>query len=70
MQNQDFDLRILSDLLNTGEMLGQKVRPLRSFEPRLPLLLAQWCMQRDYVVNTIFAKPWVITVVMGRRYRL
>src|SRR6266540_7394476 len=29
MQNQDFDLRIFSDLLNTGETLGQKVRPLR-----------------------------------------
>jgi hypothetical protein len=41
MQNQDFDLRIFSDLLNTGETLGQKVRPLRSFEPELSLPLVQ-----------------------------
>jgi hypothetical protein len=53
--NQDFDLRIFSDLLNTGGMLGQKVRPLRSFEPGLPLPLAQLCMEYEYLVK---AKLW------------
>ena len=41
MQNQDFDFRIFSDLLNTGETLGKKVYLLRSFEPGLPLPLVQ-----------------------------
>jgi hypothetical protein len=33
----DFDLRRLGDLLNTGETWGQKVSPLRSFEPKRSL---------------------------------
>jgi hypothetical protein len=54
MQNQDFDLRIVTDLLNTGETLGQKVRPLRSFEPGLPLPLVQYCMQCAHIVKAKF----------------
>ena len=56
MQNQGFDLRIFSDLLNTGETLGQKVYPLRSFEPELSLQLAQPCVSSEYLMK---GKFWV-----------
>jgi hypothetical protein len=55
MQDQDFDLCIFSDLLNTGETPGQKVSPLRSFEPELPVLLAQSCVSSEYLMK---AKLW------------
>ena len=64
MQNQDFDLRIFSDLLNTGEMLGQKVRPLRSFAPVLSLQLVGWSIAVVYIVNAMFAKSWAVAVDM------
>jgi hypothetical protein len=51
MQNQDFDIRIFSDLPNTGETLGQKVRPLRSFEPELSLPLVQSSFARRYLMK-------------------
>ena len=51
MQNQDFDLQIVADLLNTGETLGQKVYPLRSFGSELSLQLVQWSIAVDYLVK-------------------
>jgi hypothetical protein len=53
MQNQDFDLRIFSDLLNTGETLGQKVHLQRSFAPVLSLLLAQPSFANVHLMNAI-----------------
>ena len=41
MQNQDFDLRTFSELLNTGETPEQKISLLRSFGPKLSLRLVQ-----------------------------
>ena len=55
MQNQDFDLQIVADLLNTGETPGQKVSPLRSFGSELSLQLVQWSIAVDYLVK---AKLW------------
>jgi hypothetical protein len=51
MQNQDFDLRISSDLLNTGETLGQKVRLLQYFAPEFSLPLVQWSFSLESVAE-------------------
>jgi hypothetical protein len=60
-----FDLRTLSDLLNTGETPEQKVRSQRSFEPELSLPLVQSCVSSEYLMKVIFAKAWAVAVVMG-----
>ena len=64
MQNQDFDLRIFSDLLNTGETLGQKVSPQGYFGPELSLQLVQSSFANVHLMKAIFAKAWAVAVVI------
>jgi hypothetical protein len=66
MQNQDFDLRIVTDLLNTGETPGQKVSLLRSFSPVLSLQLVQSSFAKSYLMTAMFGNAWAVNVVMGR----
>jgi hypothetical protein len=56
MQNQDFDLRIFSDLLNTGAIPGQKVVLLRSFGSELSLQLVLQCVPSEYLMKAILGE--------------
>jgi hypothetical protein len=60
MQNQDFDLRIVTDLLNTGETLGQKVSLLRSFAPELSLQLVQSSFANVNLMKAILGLAWAV----------
>jgi hypothetical protein len=53
MQNQDSDLGIITDLLNTGEIPEEKVRPIRYFEPKLSLPLVQSSFAHVNLINAI-----------------
>ncbi len=65
MQNQDFDLRIFSDLLNTGATPGQKVRLLRSFEPESSLPLVQPSFANVNLMKAILGLAWAVAVPQG-----
>jgi hypothetical protein len=65
MQNQYFDLCILSGLLNAGETTWQKVFLLGSFGPKLSLPLVQSSFSPEYIVNAILAKAWAVAVPLG-----
>jgi hypothetical protein len=65
MRNQDFDLRIFSDLLNTGEIPEQKVRPPDSFGSESSLPSVQWSIAVVYLMKAIFAKAWAVAVPLG-----
>jgi hypothetical protein len=51
-----FDLRKLRDLLNIGATPRQKVRLLRSFEPRLPLPLVRSSFAKRYLMKAMLAQ--------------
>jgi len=56
-----FDLGVIIVLWQyIGAIIGQKIRPLRSFEPELSLQLVQSCVSSEYLMNAIFAKAWVV----------
>jgi hypothetical protein len=55
MQNQYFDLRIISDLLNTGVTAWQKVVLLRSFERELSLPLVQSCVSPEDLMKAVLS---------------
>jgi hypothetical protein len=56
---------IFSELLNTGETLGQKVAPPSSFAPKLSLQLVRPSFANVHLMKAIFANAWAVAVVMG-----
>jgi hypothetical protein len=62
MRNLDFGPGIVIVLLNTGETLGQKVSPLKSFEPELSLQLVQSSFANVHLMNAIFARTWAVVI--------
>ena len=68
MQNQDFDLRKLIDLPNTGETPGQKVCLLVSSAPKQTSRLVQSSFANVHLMNARLGFAWAVAGVMYLSY--
>ena len=62
----DFDLRKLSDLLNTGETWRQKNLSAKVFWSAIILAVSQSSFAKRYLRKAIFAQAWAVAVVRIR----